>query len=85
MTLERALLQESGVEITMPIFHFTVETGSPFEAKSHIYGNYRVEMNVCLKDTNCVVYKFSRAANFVIYTNAKIIPDFIVSSGVSEP
>ena len=85
MTLERALLQESGVEITMPIFHFTVETGSPFEAKNHIYGNYRVEMNVCLKDTNGVVYKFSRAANFVIYTNAKIIPDFIVSSGVSEP
>ena len=55
-----------------------METGDPFEAKGHTYGNYRIDVVVALRDSHGTVIKVTRATNYVIYTNAKIVPDFII-------
>ena len=78
MNVDKSLLVDTIAEITFPELHFTVETGELLESKGHFYSNYKITVTVALKDEYGVVYKISRASNYVIYTNAKIIPDFIV-------
>jgi len=80
-TFAKADVEDTGAEIIIPTLRFTVETGEPFEAKNHIYGNYRIDVVVALKDEHDSIIKVSRASNYVIYTNAKIIPDFIILGG----
>ncbi|MCR5055558.1 MAG: hypothetical protein K6B54_01455 [Clostridia bacterium] len=77
-SFNRADLDFNGAEIVIPTMRFTVETGDPFEAKGHTYGNYRIDVVVALRDSHGTVIKVTRATNYVIYTNAKIVPDFII-------
>nr|MCR5741991.1 hypothetical protein [Gammaproteobacteria bacterium] len=79
MTISRSsgLLENNGAEIILPILHVTVETGSLLESAGHTYGNYRIDVTVTLYDSSGNAYTVSTASNYVIYTNVKVIPDFI--------
>ena len=70
-------LTDNGSEITLPKLHFTVITGSVFEAAGHTYSNYKVVVEVVLLDGSGAAINASRVFNYVIYTNAKIVPTFI--------
>ncbi len=65
-----------GVEITLPVITLTVKTGAALEAAGQTYGNYRVTVSVVLKNADTELAE-SRASNFVIYTNAKVLPMFV--------
>ncbi|MCR5693830.1 MAG: hypothetical protein K6G89_02525 [Clostridia bacterium] len=62
-----------------------VETGSALESGGRAYANYRVNVTVVLQKTGSGSEKIdilpSHATNYVIYTNCKIIPDFILNNG----
>ena len=68
---------DNGADITLPLLHFSVVTGSALETAGLRYGNYRITVYVWLKDGEGVDYSVSHADNYVVYTNAKIIPDYI--------
>ncbi|MBP5255804.1 MAG: hypothetical protein J6Z80_01990, partial [Clostridia bacterium] len=63
--------------IELPIIHCHVTTGDALEAAGYTYGNYRITMTVVLRNSGGTKLTLSQASNFVIYTNAKIIPDYI--------
>ena len=64
------------MEISLPVIHCTVKTGRALELDEQTYGNYRVTVTVMLRNSG-VAYLFTQAPNFVIYTNAKIIPTYV--------
>ncbi len=66
-----------GAEIVLPIMHFTVLTGSALESAGLSYGNYRIDVNIVLRNSSGDEYPVSRVSNYVVYTNAKILPDYI--------
>ncbi|MBO4262517.1 MAG: hypothetical protein J5903_01885, partial [Clostridia bacterium] len=66
-----------GVEITMPTLEFTVKTGSTFESAGLKYSNYKIKVEVVLKNSTTGDYAVSRADNYVIYTNARVKPNYI--------
>lgn len=65
-------------EINIPIV-FSALTGAGFEALGHDYSNYKVEMTVWLYKNGDSANELdrSRAFDYFIYTNARILPDFI--------
>ena len=72
------------LQIDIPTL-FTVITGDELEADGHFYSNYKVELTVwmCRNDgsTGGGVWERldgSRAESYFIYTNAKLIPYFIM-------
>jgi len=69
-------LDDRGFEIGVPEITCTVKTGSAFEAAGLTYGNYRVTVTVALKRSGAEIGP-SRASNYVVYTNAKILPYFV--------
>ena len=70
-------LIDNGAEITLPLITLHVKTGSLFESLLHKYANYQVTVTVVLRNDQGAAYTVSRASNFVIYTNAKILPYFL--------
>ena len=78
--IERAQMQsDNGAEIRLPYILCSVVTGSAFESAGLTYGNFRITVNIILRDEDENEYAVSRVSNFVIYTNAKIIPDYVTS------
>ncbi|MBO4539747.1 MAG: hypothetical protein J5781_05675, partial [Clostridia bacterium] len=82
ITLDKADLSDNGAEIAIPMFHFNIKTKSSFEANNFgKYGNYRITVNIVLRTTNNNEEKqeilVSRVNNYVIFTNAKVIPYYI--------
>ena len=76
----RANLTDTEAEIKAPVIHCHVKTGSALENAGHAYSNYRITVTMVLRGDGGAVITSSQASNFVIYTNAKIIPDFITAS-----
>lgn len=70
-------LRDNGAEITIPKMRFTVKTGSALELAGLKYGNYQIIVTVYLRNGGGIEYNVSEASQFVVYTNAKIIPGFI--------
>lgn len=70
----------TGEKLLIPI-NFTVLTGSEFESRNLTYSNYKIVLSVKLiKSDGGGGYDElhpSESSNFIIYTNARIIPDFI--------
>lgn len=77
ITLPLTSLSDDGAYIELPIITVTVKTGSTFEAQNYLYSNYKFTVLVTLYNGNNPIVS-SHASNFVIYTNAKVVPDFIV-------
>ncbi|MBO7086348.1 MAG: hypothetical protein J6W25_04455, partial [Bacilli bacterium] len=75
--LPLSVLEDDGAYITFPVITMTVKTGSAFEASNLLYSNYQVTVSVSLFNEDDPIIS-SYASNFVIYTNAKVVPDFIV-------
>ena len=70
-------ISDNGAEITMPLFEFTVKTGAAFEGAGLNYSNYKIKVEVVLKNSEDSDYTVSRASNYVIYTNARVKPDYV--------
>jgi len=70
----------TGEKLLIPI-NFTVLTGSEFESRNLTYSNYKIVLSVKLiKSDGGGGYdelQPSESSNFIIYTNARILPDFI--------
>lgn len=77
ISLPLASLSDDGAYIEIPIITVTVKTGSALEAQHYLYSNYKFTVLVTLYDGNNPIAS-SHASNFVIYTNARVVPDFIV-------
>ena len=75
-TISEGNLDDDGSTITLPVLHFTVKTGSALETAGLTYGNYMITVYVKLRSSGADI-SASIASNFVIYTNAKVIPEFI--------
>lgn len=81
VTVSRSDLLDDGSlssKIILPWLHFTVKTGKPFEDDGLTYGNYRVTVSVHLRNETGDL-AVSNVTNYVIYTNAKVIPEFILT------
>lgn len=74
-TVARANLTDSGAYIQLPTITLTVKTGNALESDDLMYGNYRVTVSVQLRRSGSGITE-SQASNYVIYTNAKVLPDF---------
>ena len=72
-----ANIVDNGASVTLPVLHFSVKTGAVLEEAEHFYSNYRVLVEVSLINENGGVIAASCAANYVIYTNAKVISSFV--------
>ena len=69
-------LDDNGAEITIPVMHFTVKTGSAFEAAGLTYANYRLVVETVLYNSEGEI-PATRVSNYVVYTNAKVVPTFV--------
>ncbi len=63
-------------EITLPTIHVHVKTGSLLESAGGAYSNYKIWVEVVLSNGADPI-EASRVSNYVIYTNAKILPYYI--------
>ena len=70
-------LTENPVTIDFPHIVFSVLTGAEFETAGFTYGNYRLTVTVVLRDENEDEITASKSTDYVIYTNAKVVPSFI--------
>ena len=75
-TIDRSALTENAAIIELPVIHCHVTTGADLESLGFTYGNYKITVTVVLRE-NAVPITISQASNYVIYTNAKIVPEFI--------
>lgn len=57
---------------------FEVITGSEFESANLKYGNFKITATLVLQKEDGSRYLFTQATDYVVYTNAKIIPNFVV-------
>ncbi len=76
-------LIEGDVTIEFPRISFSVKTGAPFEdagLSSNVYSNYRLTVAIVLRDGSGNEIAVSKCSDYVIYTNAKVIPSFIPPS-----
>ena len=69
-------LIDNGVEITIPVMHFAVKTGSAFEAAGLTYANYRLVVETVMYNSEGEI-PATRVSNYVVYTNAKVVPTFV--------
>ncbi|MBR4910941.1 MAG: hypothetical protein IKZ47_06445 [Clostridia bacterium] len=74
--VSRANVTENAAIIELPIIHCHVLTGSALESAGFTYGNYRINVTVVLRSGGNRI-AISQASNYVIYTNAKIIPRYV--------
>ncbi|MBP5311290.1 MAG: hypothetical protein J6112_00450, partial [Clostridia bacterium] len=85
VSVPRSAVADNEGVISIPHLFLDVETGSALESGGRAYANYRVNVTVVLQKTGTGSEKIdilpSHATNYVIYTNCKIIPDFILNNG----
>ena len=67
-----------GYQATIPI-NFYVKTGAALESAGKYYSNYKVTLDVDLVkvEGNNEILLVNANPNYIIYTNARILPDFI--------
>lgn len=70
------ILNDNGADIIIPEITINVKTGSALESGNYFYTNYRLDIEVELFNNQTAI-GVSRADNYIIYTNAKVIPGFI--------
>ena len=71
-----ANLVDNGAEITLPVLHVSVKTGSALESAGLAYANYRLVVETVLYNAQGEIPS-TRVSNYVIYTNAKVVPNFV--------
>lgn len=76
--ISRSALTDNPASVDVPVIHCHVLTGSAFEAAGFTYGNYKITVTVALR-TDGTKISISQASNFVVYTNARIIPRYLIS------
>ena len=69
-----------GQVIQIPI-DYSILTGSEFETQDLTYANYKVTLTVSLLDAAGKELEGSKASDYIIYTNAKVLTDVIQDSG----
>ena len=69
-----------GQVIQIPI-DYSILTGSEFETQDLTYANYKVTLTVSLLDKDNKELEGSKATDYIIYTNAKVLTDVIQDSG----
>ncbi len=69
-----------GQVIQIPI-DYSILTGSEFEEQDLTYANYKVTLTVSLLDKDNKELEGSKASDYIIYTNAKVLTDVIQNSG----
>ncbi len=69
-----------GQVIQIPI-DYSILTGSEFETQDLTYANYKVTLTVSLLDAAGKELEGSKASDYIIYTNAKVLTDVIQNSG----
>lgn len=72
-------LIEGDVTLEFPLISFTVKTGAVFEEDELVYSNYRLTVSVVLRDESGNEIAVSKCSDFVIYTNAKVVPSYITT------
>ena len=75
--IPKAQLEETASSITLPVMKCSVITGNRFEDAGYTYGNFKITVPVYLRDANDEKISITQASNYVIYTNAKVLTDFI--------
>ncbi|MBQ7700663.1 MAG: hypothetical protein IJT49_10040 [Clostridia bacterium] len=75
--IPKAQLEETASSITLPVMKCSVITGDRFEDAGYTYGNFKITVTVYLRDANDEKISITQASNYVIYTNAKVLTDFI--------
>ena len=65
-----------GQAIQIPI-DYSILTGSGFEEQGLTYANYKVTLTVSLLDKDNKELEGSKASDYIIYTNAKVLTDVI--------
>ncbi len=65
-----------GQVIQIPI-DYSILTGSEFETQGLTYANYKVTLTVSLLDKDNKELESSKATDYIIYTNAKVLTDVI--------
>ena len=71
-------LDDNGAYIVVPNITVNVKTGSALEAQELMYTNYKLTITVVLETEDGVQLIASNASNYIIYTNAKVEPAFII-------
>ena len=69
-----------GQVIQIPI-DYSILTGSEFEKRGLTYANYKVTLTVLLLDKDNKELEGSKATDYIIYTNAKVLTDVIQGDG----
>lgn len=69
-----------GQVIQIPI-DYSILTGSEFEKQGLTYANYKVTLTVSLLDAAGNELEGSKASDYIIYTNAKVLTDVIQGNG----
>lgn len=69
-----------GQVIQIPI-DYSILTGSEFEKRGLTYANYKVTLTVSLLDKDSKELEGSKASDYIIYTNAKVLTDVIQGEG----
>lgn len=75
-TIARSALTENGAAITAPVMHCHAITGSDLENAGFDYSNYKITVTMILLN-NGVRIAISQASNYVVFTNCKIIPEYV--------
>ena len=69
-----------GQVIQIPI-DYSILTGGEFETQDLTYANYKVTLTVSLLDAAGKELEGSKASDYIIYTNAKVLTDVIQGNG----
>lgn len=72
--------RDDTAEILLPDIVFSVITGTDFEEAGHTYTNYKITVSVSLQNGQGETFENSVADNYVIYTHAKVLTDYIESN-----
>ena len=80
----RSLVENSSNKEELEVkINFIVKTGQTFEGLNHYYSNYKITLTANLVKVidnninNLDLLESSTDTNYIIYTNAKVIPDFV--------
>ncbi len=78
MIIESDNLNDNGAYIVVPNISVSVKTGSVLEADQLMYTNYKLTITVILETEDGMQLVASNASNYIIYTNAKVDPAFVL-------
>ena len=77
--IDREDMTENAVTIDFPHVVFSVLTGADFESAGFTYGNFRLTVTIVLRDALGNEISSTKATDYVVYTNAKVVPSYITS------